>query len=137
MSDSWEITDDEARESFEVVRLDDLPPTDDIELSPSETDACCYHCEADWRRIGPAAVAILRAGVDPLDRNAIVAAAKELGLDAPARGWLLTLFSTIDAIIVLRQSPRFTNGRHRVHALRAADVDECVVYTGRGERPPP
>jgi hypothetical protein len=135
---TWEISDAETRASFEVVRVDDLPPVDreDINVVPSADRACgCYWCESDWQSIAAASVAILDEGIDPLDYEAIESRALALGLDSVARGWLHTLFSPVDAIIVLRGGREFTNGMHRTHALRLAGVGRCVVYTGRGELP--
>jgi hypothetical protein len=133
---SWELSDDEARASFEVVQLEDLPPVNraDIPHIPSDDRPCgCYWCQANWKAIADGSVTILEEGIDPLDPLAIDARAEELGLDLESRGWLLTLFSPVDAIIVLRNSQQFTNGMHRTHALRLAGVDRCVVYTGTGE----
>jgi len=135
---AWEITDDEARASFEVVNLEDLPPVDrsDIEVVPSFERPCgCYWCQADWKAIAAASITILGEGIDPLDDAAIERRAEELGLTVDDRGWLLTLFSATNAIIVLRESKQFTNGMHRMHALRLAGVERCVVYTGKGEAP--
>ena len=132
----WEITDDEARASFEVVRVADLPPVDraDIQVRPTVDRACgCDYCEPDWRLIARASVVILEEGIDPLDPVAIDARARELELDASCRRWLLSLFSPVSGIIVLGDSETFTNGMHRTHALRMAGVDRCVIYTGKGE----
>jgi hypothetical protein len=134
----WEISEDEERASFEVVRVADLPPIerDDIGVVPSSTRPCgCYWCDADWRAIAEAAVTIHEEGIDPLDRNAVEARATELGVSVEDRSWLLTLFNPPEAIVVLRGSGEFTNGMHRTHALRMAGVVWCVVYTGRGELP--
>lgn len=134
----WEISEGEERDSFEVVRVDDLPPIDrdDIQRVPSTDRPCgCYWCRWDWQTIATASVTILEEGVDPLDDAAIESRANDLGLDAESRGLLLTLFSPIQAIIVLRGSQQFTNGMHRTHALRMAGVERCVVYTGKGELP--
>ena len=134
----WEISDDEARASFEVVRVADLPPIDraDISVVPADDRPCgCYWCEADWRAIADAAVRIFEEGIDPLDHDAVLTRAEELGLPADERGWLVGLFSPTQAIIELRGCGQFTNGMHRTHALRIAGVERCVVYTGRGELP--
>jgi hypothetical protein len=129
----WEISDEEMRGSFEVVRLEDLPP-DGIEVVPSVDQACgCHWCEADWPAIANTAVAILEAGIDPLNDAAIHSHSEALGWRE--NGWLQSLFNPTQAIIVLRDSQQFTNGRHRTHALRVAGVERCVVYTGRGEMP--
>ena len=132
----WEISDDEARASFEVMRVDDLPHIDraDITVLPSPDRPCgCYWCEPDWKSIAEASVTILEAGVDPLDHAAIDARAREFDLDSESREWLHSLFSPVNGIIVIRDSHVFTNGMHRTHALRMARVIRCVVYTGRGE----
>ncbi len=134
----WEISDEEARGSFEVVRVEDLPPVDreDIQVVLSPDRSCgCYWCQADWAAIARAAVTIFEASIDPLDQEAVGTRAKELGLNADDLGWLLGLFDPVDGIVVLRDSKQFTNGMHRTHALRMAGVDQCVVYTGRGELP--
>jgi hypothetical protein len=135
---SWEISEDEERASFEVVRVDDLPSVDrdDIPIVPSGERPCgCYWCKWDWQAIADAAVAIFEGGVDPLDHEAIWARAEQAGLDAESGLLLLTLFTPTQAIIVLRGSGQFTNGMHRTHALRMAGAERCVVYTGRGELP--
>jgi hypothetical protein len=135
---AWEITDDEARASFEVVRIEDLPPINraDIQTVPSDHGACgCYWCQADWRAIAAASVTIFEEGIDPLDNAAIDERGIALGLGRDECGWLLSLFSPTNAIVVLRESKQFTNGMHRTHALRAAGAERCVVYTGRGEIP--
>jgi hypothetical protein len=133
------ITDDEARASFELVRVDDLPPVDRPDIPVVHTDdgrPCgCDWCQHNWRKIAAASVTIFEEGVDPLDRDAIDARAGELGLANDERGLLLTLFSPTDAIIELRHCGQYTNGMHRVHALRMAGVEVCVVYTGKGEAP--
>jgi hypothetical protein len=135
---SWEISDDEVRASFEVVRVADLPAVSraDIPVVSAEGKPCgCYWCEPDWRAIAAVSVQILEEGTDPLDHNALSTRAEELGLSADERGWLHGLFSPGAAIIVLRDSRQFMNGMHRIHALRMAGVERCVVYTGRGELP--
>ena len=134
----WEISDDEARASFEVVRVDDLPPVDrpDIKVVPNANRPCgCYWCRPDWRAIAPASVTIFEEGIDPLDLAAIESRARELGLDPECLGWLRSLFSPSEGIVVLSDSHTFTNGMHRTHALRMAGVDRCVIYTGKGELP--
>ena len=134
----WEISEEEERASFEVVRLADLPPVDraDIAVVPAAGRPCgCYWCESNWQSIAAVAVRIFEEGVDPLDHNGILARATELGLTSDERGWLIGLFSPTQAITVLRDSGQFTNGMHRTHALRMAGVERCVVYTGRGELP--
>lgn len=129
------LTKAEQRASFEVLALDELPAIVGVELRPSKHGACCLHCEADWPRIAGAAVQWLESGRDPLDRTAIERHARRLGLDVDSTRWLLSLFKPWDAIVWLRRGGQFVNGQHRLHALRAAGVERCVVYTGRGERP--
>ncbi len=134
----WEISDQEARNSFEVVRVEDLPPVDreDIEIVPSPNRPCgCYWCEANWKAITLAAVTIFEEGVDPLDGKAVEARGKALGLESEDLWWLLSLFDPVDGIIVPRDSRQFTNGMHRMHAFRMAGVERVVVYTGKGELP--
>ena len=133
----WELSDDEKRSSFEILWVHDLPPIDrdDIRIVPSLLRRCgCHHCKGNWPKISRVAVEILEAGIDPLDHDAIVARAHQARLNARDRGWLYSLFYPSEAITVLRGSREYTNGMHRVHALRVAGVDRCVVYTGRGER---
>ena len=135
---AWEISDDEARSSFEVVDVSFLPAIDhpDIRLVPSVDRPCgCHHCHADWQSIAAAAVLIFEEGIDPLDRPAISSRAEVLGLDERHRRWLLDLFSPTQGIIVLRDNEEFTNGMHRTHALRMYGVERCVIYTGKGELP--
>ena len=136
LSKRWwgRFTDEEAGASFEVVPLSALPSTDGLDLYPSERGACCYHCETDWRRITDAAVRWLESGSDPLDFEAIQRRAKEVGLDNREVEGLLRLFNPHVAIAWLGEADRLTNGRHRLHALRASGVERCVAYTGRGER---
>ena len=78
---------------------------------------------------------IFEEGIDPLDAETVELRGEALGLEGDDLGWLLSLFSPVDGIIVLRDSRQFTNGMHRTHALRMAGVDRCLVYTGRGELP--
>jgi hypothetical protein len=134
----WEITEDEERASFEVLDVGSLPPIDrdDIKIVPAADRPCgCYWCEADWALIAACSVTILEEGVDPLDRVAVATRGRELGVAEEDVGWLISLFSPHNAIVVLRDSHQFTNGMHRTHALRMAGVERCVVYTGRGELP--
>jgi hypothetical protein len=134
----WEITEDEERASFEIVELAELPAVDrdDIPTVPSLVRPCgCSWCEADWLLIAACSVAILEEGLDPLDHDAVALRAVALGLEGGDLGWLVSLFTPHNAIVVLRDSHQFTNGMHRTHALRMAGVKRCVVYTGRGELP--
>ena len=92
----WEITDDEARASFEVVDVESLPPIerDDIKTVPASDRNCgCYWCEADWPVVAKCAVTILQEGVDPLDHTAVASRGRELGIADSDVGWLLSLFS--------------------------------------------
>jgi len=125
------LTDDELRRSFEVVPVSDLPSTDGLELVPSDRDACCAHCEADWPQVADVAVAWLESGGDPLDLAGLDRRARDAQLGADELDALWSLFA--DPITWFRGRDRYVNGRHRVHALRAAGVERCVVYTGRGE----
>src|SRR6267378_3044942 len=116
----WEITEDEERDSFEVVDLAALPEIDrdDIPTVPSGDRLCgCHWCEGNWPAIAKAAVTILQEGIDPLDHHAVAARGRELEVAEPDIGWLVSLFSPRDGIIVLRESRQFTNGMHRTHAL--------------------
>lgn len=126
-------TEEQLRASFEVVCLSELPPTPSAELRPSKRGACCLHCEADWPRIAAAAVQWLESGSDPLDYAGIERHAQGLGLDHESIRWLDSLFRPSWAICWLCRSGQLVNGRHRLHALRAAGVERCVVYTGKGE----
>ena len=122
-----------------MVRVSDLPLIDrpDIRSVPSSSPdrACgCYYCAADWRGIAGASVALLREGLDPLDRDAILSRAEKLLPHERERGWLMALFGS-EPITVLRGDDTFTSGTHRTHALRMHGVEECVVYTGSGELP--
>ena len=136
------FTDDELRDSFEVVSLSALPSIDDPEELPLEPDEWrfprlnldAYVHVADWRRIAEVAVEWLESGSDPLDVAAIAEHARKRELDSDDIDWLLSLFRPFDAIEWLRGGSKVTGGRKRLHALRAAGVKRCVVYTGRGER---
>ena len=135
---SWKIRDEEARNSFEVVRVADLPPVNrgDIPIVAADGKPCgCYWCQWDWRAIAAASVRIFEEGIDPLDHDAVVERAEQLGLSVDECAWLSSLFNPGAGIIVLRGCGQFTNGMHRTHALRMAGVERCVVYTGRGELP--
>jgi hypothetical protein len=135
---SWEITDDEARKSFEIVEVSSLPPIDrnDIKVVPSDDRVCgCHWCDGDWMTIAAASVQILEEGIDPLDQDAVVARAEALGVSDRDLRWLASLFSPTDGIVHLRDCGQFTNGTHRARALRMAGVQHVVVYTGKGELP--
>jgi len=129
------LSDDEQRASFEVVELSLLPP-DRIEREtpkPGSGRTCgCFHCRREWRRIAAVSVEVLEQGVDPLDREAVLAyAASSLSGDRD-RLCLCSLFS--DPIVVSPGEEVFTNGRHRTHAMRMAGVERAAIYTKAGER---
>jgi hypothetical protein len=113
------------RASYEVVRLDTLPPIVELE----DAKQCV---RADWRAIAETAVLMLRGGVDPLDGDQVSALCEASGLSASDQRWLASLFR--DPIVVSDESEHYTNGRHRTLAMRIAGVHECVVHTYAGYR---
>ncbi len=110
------------RASMQVVALSDLPVAQEV-LSPR-------YLEANWPRIAKAACAILRSGVDPLDRVAVQAEAERLMHSASDLRWLVSLF--VDPIVVSLDAGAYTNGRHRTEAMRRSGVRVCVAHVEPG-----
>jgi hypothetical protein len=130
------LTDEERRASYEAIDLARLPD-DGIECEPARwwsTRPCgCRHCRGDWRRIAVLSVEVLARGIDPLDFDAIRAFSRQkLRWSRRDCGWLLSLFC--DPVVVAPTDESYTNGRHRVHAMRLARVKMAVIYTKAGER---
>jgi len=124
----------ERRASYEVILLAVLPD-DGIAIEGQPDGSCgCYWCRAadDWRAIACASVRLLTSGVDPLE-TALDGSEEPRQLTWRDRDLLCSLFAA--PIVKLRGAAEFMDGRHRVHALRMAGAEWCVVYTGRGERP--
>src|SRR4051812_27068426 len=132
----WDITDDETRASFEVLRVADLPEIEraDIQVVPADDgrpcacDWCAAAGDVDWAAVAAASAMVVRDGLDVLDERAIAERGLALGLADHEAGWLLTLFVPSIAITVLRGSGQFINGMHRTHALRLACAEEVAVY---------
>lgn len=122
--------------SFEVIEVSSLPNTDRANrmLQASEDRLCgCRYCAADWSRISSTSVAVLESGIDLGDQEAINAYAANLGLEDEDLGWLLSLFGS-EPITYIREPDQhvFSEGRHRVHALRVAGAERVAICTNRG-----
>jgi len=111
------------RASFQVIELQHLPPTDDVD--PTAPDA-------DWPTVVDVATSILDDGVDPLDQRAVRRAIEAVRLPALEAGLLASPFR--DAIVAAPGDESFTNGRHRTAAMRDAGVAACVINTRAGQR---
>jgi hypothetical protein len=110
------------RRAYRVVAVAELP-------GPGVMQACadggppCAVCRAgDWSAVAAAAIAILSAGIDPLDRAAVERAAA-VWLDGP---------DVALAVELLREpievhGDQHNDGRHRTHALKRAGVAFCVA----------
>jgi hypothetical protein len=98
----------------------------------AERSCGCKYCGADWPRIPSASVAILEEEIDLRDRGAIKSRAAALGLEGDEIGWLWSLFG--EPITYIRRADQsvFSDGAHRLHALRVAGVERIVVCTGDG-----
>jgi hypothetical protein len=118
----WRISDEEKRASFEIVELSTLP------AAPKDLDVL----PGDWFSIAAAAVAYVEDGGNPLDGRAVNAFARARLAQSADRSELFRLFA--DPIVYGRGDMGFTNGRHRVHVMRLAGVERCVIYTKAGER---
>lgn len=104
-------------------------------MSPTQSRGIageCRYCEGDWPGIAAASVSGLFAGIDPLDDEAILCHAGATLHGQRDQRWLLSLFT--DPIVAGPNDERFTNGRHRVHAMRASGAQRVVVYTKAGEQ---
>jgi hypothetical protein len=124
----------ERRASFAITQLEELPH-DGVERQETEgagSRACgCEYCSGSWPAIARASICALRSLLDPLDPSELARFA-EIRLKAERdRRWFLSLFS--HPIEVIPGTGVFTNGRHRTHALRVAEVSQVVIYTGAGE----
>jgi hypothetical protein len=119
-----EDADQERREiaSFEVVDLSDLPST------PEEFAE--RYPDSDWSAIAELAVAAFESGISPRDLRAVERFAARSELSPHDRSALLSLF--VDPIVARPGDDHFTNGRHRVAAMRRASVRRCVVHTHAG-----
>lgn len=81
--------------------------------------------DLDWRLLARAAIEIFESGVDPLDREAIMARTDALGGSAFQSTMLASLFRS--PITVSLDAGSYTDGMHRTAALRAAGVERCVA----------
>jgi hypothetical protein len=113
------ISDEEyERSAFQVVPIASLPATGvDLVGWPGTP--------ADWRSVTRIAIAIFNAGIDPLDESAIRQEVGAARLDRRDRSWAIELF--LDPIAIYAMGRRWSNGRHRVEAMRRADVPECLL----------
>ena len=117
--DVGDLSDEEyERAAFCVMRLAELPPSD-VDMSGWQGS------DVNWLAASSCAIKVLRAGVDPLDLAAVDEAIKASRLDRRDREWAGMFFST--PIGVYRKSRRWSDGRHRVAAMRAKRVPECVL----------
>jgi len=112
------ISDEEyERSAFQGVPIASLPATGvDLVGWPG--------ARVDWRSVTQFAIAIFNAGVDPLDESAIRQEVGGARLDRRDRSWARELF--LDPIAIYAMGRRRSNGRHRVEAMRQADVPECL-----------
>jgi len=117
--DDNDLTDEEyERRAFRVVQLSSLPITDiDLVDWPG--------AEVDWKTAAAVAVQVLNVGIDPIDRDAIERAVNQRQIRKRDREWIIDLFR--DPIAIYAESWRWSNGRHRVEAMRRAGASECVV----------
>lgn len=114
------------RSSIQIVALAYLPATE-VDVQPT-------YYNANWPRIAHVAEQLLGSGIDPLDHGVVRREAKRRIVDSHDRSWLLSLF--FDPIVVSLESQQYTNGRHRVHAMRRAGVRTCVVHAEPGYKLP-
>ena len=122
--DDWRLSDDERQGSFEIVALNSLPDVpQDLEVPPG-----------DWMSIAKVSVEFIAAGGNPLDVYAVNAFARNRLSQENDRFELYRLFT--DEIVCGHDDNGFTNGRHRVHAMRLAGVERYVIYTKSGKRTP-
>jgi hypothetical protein len=117
--DDNDLTDEEyERRAFRVVQLSSLPITDiDLVGWPG--------ADVDWKTAAAVAVQVFNAGIDPIDRDAIERAVNQRQTRKRDREWIIDLFR--DPIAIYAKSRRWSNGRHRVEAMRRAGASECVV----------
>lgn len=118
MTDDTINEDDYERSAFQVVPMASLPATG---VDPAGWPGA----RVDWRSVTRLAIAIFRAGVDPLNELAIRQEVGAAGLHRREHSWAIDLF--MDPIAIYAKSQRWSNGRHRVQAMRQADVPECLL----------
>ena len=93
-------------------------------LTAADLEQCEYH-QADWHLIARASVELLKVVGPDVSLAEAGQAAQKVGLPERELAFLVSLFE--DPITWRRDAPEVI-GQHRVCALHAASVPECVVY---------